>query len=172
MPGQQPEPKETKPKDILNLCFNVASAYGACLWPFTRSRFGTHAFSGYGLSLVGMVLYGADRQSDAMNWYIVAWVIALVYRRLSADGNQHSRYQGYAYVFGWMASQHVAKLGECFIAFGLAVYYSTIDGAMTDFLMCMIPALILVAAVEKARDSAWKRQRRDAEVIAEHMRDL
>jgi hypothetical protein len=172
MAREIPEPKVDKPADILNLGFNVASAYGACLWPFTRSHFGSHAFAGYPLSLIGMVVYAGWRNCDAMMTYLVVWLVALIYRRLTADRNQHSRFQGYPWVFGWMANQHVAKLGECFIAFALAVYYSTVDGAMTDFFMCMIPALILVEAVQKARDTAWKRQRRDAEVIAEHMRDL
>jgi hypothetical protein len=173
MPREQPEPKETKPQDIVNLGFTCASAYAACLWPFIRCRFGSHAFAGYILSAIGMVVYGAYRNSPLMSWYLIAWVIAVAYRRVTADGNQHSRYQGYAFVFGWMASQHVARLAETFIAFGLAVFFAiNEDEAMSDFFMYMIPALLVVMWVEKAVDQAWKRQRHDAEVMARHMSEL
>lgn len=170
--ADQPEPRETKPQDILNLAFNCASAYGACLWPFCRSSFGSRAFAGYPLSLIGMLVYAGWRECEAMGAYVIAWLVAVAYRRLTTDSNQHSLYQGYPWVFGWMATERVARLSEMFIAFPLAVYYSTIDGAMTDFFMCMIPALLLVQWVEAARDAAWKRQRRDAEVLSRHMSEL
>jgi hypothetical protein len=173
MPREMPESKETKPQDVVNIAYNLASAYGACLWPFIRCRFGSHAFAGYVLSAIGMGVYAAYRNCGAMAWYFIAWTIAVAFRRLTADRNQHSRYQGDAFVFGWLANQFVARLAEVFIAFGLAVFFAINgDDAMSDFFICMIPALLVVMWVERAVDQAWKRQRHDAEIMARHMSEL
>ncbi len=142
--------KESRPADMVNVMFTLAGIHVACITPFLRSRFGSHAFTAYPLAAVLMVFYAGFAKCPLLAWYILPWMVMVAYRRLTAWASVHSRYQGYPYVFGWMASEFVARLAEVFICFFAAVWLSTISKPLAKFVMAEIVSLLIVLATECA----------------------
>src|ERR1700722_17637015 len=101
MPREMPQPMIEQPKDIVNLVYTVASIHAACITPLLRSGFGTHAFAGYPLALILMLVYAVAAHCELLAWYIPVWMLLISMHRLTADVNQYSKYQGYPWVFGW-----------------------------------------------------------------------
>lgn len=172
MPREMPNPQPEKPQDVVNIGFTLASIHTACITPFIRSRFGTHAFAGYPMAGLLMFFYAGFARCPLLLWYIPAWMAMIAYRRLTADRNQHSRYQGYPWVFGWMANEYVARVFEVFIAFFAAVFLSMVSKPLSKFVMAEIVSLIIVLATECATLGARKRALHDAQIEARHMSDL
>jgi len=170
-PREMPESTNVEGKDIVNLSFQLASIHAACVWPFTRSGFGTHAFRGYPWSLLLMLGYAAARPCPAMQWYIPAWLLMVLYRRSTANRHQHSKYQGYPWLFKRQNAQ-VAFSMEMISCFFAAVFAAMADQALADFLMAAIVSLFAVMMIEAAVIDARRRAKRDAQHQARWMNDL
>jgi hypothetical protein len=172
MPREQPEIKETKPQDVVNIVFTVASVHAACITPIIRSRFGRRAFAGYPAAGLWMFFYAGFARCPLLAWYLIPWMLLIVLRRLTSDPNQLSRYQGYPWVFGWMTNEYVARLAEVFICFFAAVFLSTVSIPLAKFVMSQCVALLIVLTTERSLIQARRIAKRDAEIMARHYSEL
>lgn len=170
-PREMPESKNVEGRDIVNLSFQLASIHAACVWPFTRSGFGTHAFSGYPWSLLLMLGYAAARPCPAMQWYIPAWLLMVLYRRATADRRQHSKYQGAPWLFKRLNTR-VAFCMELFTCFFAAIFAAMADQGLADFLLAETVSLLAVMMIEAAVIDARRRAKRDAQHQARWMNEL
>ena len=161
---KMPDQDQGKTQDYLNIVFTLTSAYCACLWPFIRCRFGHRAFAGYPLSLILMLVYSGHRNCPLMIQYVAVWLIIVAYRRLTTDSNAHSMSQGVS----WLG---IPPLLECLVPLGVAAVFSHIgEEAMSDFFMGMIPAMVVVAFIERAAIRARDRAVKDAGIQARRFR--
>jgi hypothetical protein len=172
MPKEQPKPRMEKPQDVVNIVFTIAAAHVGCITPFIRCRFGSYAFGGYWLSAVIMFSYAALYNCGLLVWYMLPWGVMVAFRRLTADNDQHSRYQGYPWVFGRMTGEYVARIGEVFIVFFLGVFAAMVSVPLSNFVLLEMVSLVVVLWIESATLQARKRAMKDAEWQARQMADL
>lgn len=171
MPRQMPESNKVEGKDIVNLSFELASILAACVWPFTRTGFGTHAFTGYPWSFFLMLFYAQARRCASMRWYIPAWLCMVVFRRFTARRDQHSRSQGYPWPFIRLGYR-MALFLEIAACFAAAAFVASVDRALADFLLAAMVAMLAVMWIESAVVEARRRAKRDAEAQARWMNEL
>lgn len=172
MPREMPQPQGDKPEDVVNVVFSIASIHAACITPFLRSRFGSHAFAGYPLAALLMFFYAGFANCPLLAWYILPWMAMIAFRRITSDRNQHSRYQGYPWVFARLANEYAARVAEVFICFFAALFLSTVSEPLAAFVMAEIVSLLIVLATEQATLQARKRAMRDAQIEARQMSEM
>ncbi len=127
-------------------------------------------FAAYPLSALLMLVYAGAADCPLLAWYILPWLGMVFIRRVTTDPNQHSRYQGYPWVFGWMAGEYVARLAEVFICFFGAVFLVIVDEEIARFVMAMIVSIIVAAWVEFSTLRTRSIAMRDARIEARHWR--
>jgi hypothetical protein len=176
-----PDPKEMsssksfmdEQKGMFNIVHAFAVWYSTCVTPFLRSRHGTRAVGGYAGAFLLMIGYAEYTRSFVMVYYYVpAWMLMSLYRRITADRNQDSYYRGYPWVFGWFTNQYIARLAETFVCFFAAVFVSPYSPQLADFLLGSIVALIVVLASEVSVLRKYKLDIEDAKKRARQMNDL
>lgn len=108
MPQQQQ--RESSWLDDARTGFNLATfgadVLNACFQPFTRSGMGT---GGLGMAGVGALLliliYAGLANAPDMLIYWYAWLGMVIYRRITADKSQHTKFHGCVWMFDW-CTQH------------------------------------------------------------------
>jgi hypothetical protein len=173
MPREQPEIKETRPADVVNIVFTLMSIHTACITPFIRSRFGSRAFAAYPFAALLMFFYAGFANCPLLAWYILPWMLMIAYRRVTASRTVHSRYQGRPWV-GMMlgANEYVGRVFEIFICVFAAIFAARVSERLATFVLLEIPSLLIVLATETATLQARKAAMRDAQIEARQMSDL
>jgi hypothetical protein len=107
MPRQQQQQQEqTFPVDMrtsFNILYFVVCFFTMTILPFTRSRMGTRGVGAAGFwAMLFIPLYAGTVHSDAILTFWYAWVIMVIYRRITADKNQHPQFTGWVWMFDWL----------------------------------------------------------------------
>lgn len=107
--AQQQQDKLTR-GDALGILYLIAGSHAVCITPFIRKDVGAEYF---GVRAVGAVLFmgllSEGRWLTPMGLYLIAWFVALIYRRIETFRNWrrgfivHSRFIG----FPWLAMKLV-----------------------------------------------------------------
>ena len=117
MPPQETQQQPTNLYDArasFNLFNAVANVHAKCLLPFTRCHMGKH---GMGLlpsifAAFLMLAYAQYARAPEMLLFCRAWLVMAVLRRLTADRRQHTEYEGWPWLFGFLRNQQLARLLE------------------------------------------------------------
>ncbi len=166
---QQPEAKKDRPADMVDLVFRAAIMLTLVVTPWTRSRFGSRAFSSGPYAGVLMFFYAGLGNCPELAYYIVPWIVCIAFRRLTADRTEHSTFRGYVWSLTWLLGHNLARLAEAALLFGAAVYLQDISVPLARFVGVVAIALLIVLWGEWATYKARAISRRDAEILARHM---
>ncbi len=172
---QPPEKKETKPQDVINVVFGIATIYSGCFTPLIRSGFGTHAFASYFFSMIGMYVYAGYAYCPQLVLYLPVWIVMVAFRRITADRTQHSRYQGFPWlvaILPFARKELHARMLEPWLLFFGGMFLFQYSEPLGKFVMGGCAALLVVLATEMEVVRARKRAMHDARVNAERMSDL
>jgi hypothetical protein len=169
----QPKSLTEERKGAVNIVHTFAVWHTLCVTPILRSRHGTRAFGGYPAAFIMMLVYAEYTRAYLMvYYYIPAWMIMVVFRRITADREQDSYYRGYPWCFGWMANEYVARLAECFVCFFAFVFTSQVSMPLAKFFLVEIVSLVIVLAAEDIVLRKRKADIADAQRRAARMNDL
>jgi hypothetical protein len=116
MPPQQ----QQEPSMLLDLrtSFNIANfladTHSACIRPFTRTGMGARGLGAPAFFAAILILaYAGNAHAPDMLLYFQAWLVMVVYRRITADKTQHSHFQGWVWMFDWCVKNELtARLLE------------------------------------------------------------
>ena len=110
MPAQQQDPNKITRGEALAIIYLAAGSHAACITPFIRSGVGSEAFGIKAVfAMVGMAMFTEGKWLSGMGIYLIAWFLALVYRRVQSLRNWlkgdrvHSRYIGWP----WLAMKFI-----------------------------------------------------------------
>jgi hypothetical protein len=170
MPQEMPD-NRTKPADVVHGLSVVSGVASFCITPFFRVRFGSRAFFAAPFSFVLLSVYTEAHRSPIMQYYLIAWCVMVVIRRLTASRNVHSFYQGDP-LFGVMNNYFVARITEMFVLFFAAVFAAMVSMALANFFLYGILAMFIALGIEQAREKAILRTIGDNEIMADYMNNL
>jgi hypothetical protein len=160
-PDQQPEPFLPDMRSSANLIYWLVSAFGMTVLPFVRQGFGKHGIGLPGL-LAGAIiwLYAGLADAPEMLTYFVVWAAFCIYRRMTHDPRQHTQYQGYPLLTGWLfKSEMTARLAEAGLVWIAGGILSGLSPALGQFLSFGAYALSLKymldgAVIERQKEAA------------------
>jgi hypothetical protein len=119
MPGQQQQQPNNSPMLIaMRPAFTIATFFAdvatASIRPFTRYREGTRGMGTAGFwAMVSIPVYAGLAEAPDMLAYWHLWLAMAIYRRITADPAQDTRFQGFAWMFTWCTNSELsAKLME------------------------------------------------------------
>ncbi len=102
-------------KNSFNLSLWLINSLCLCFFVFIRSGMGTRALGWEGLIVFGSLpMLAALLHSNAMLLFWKAWIVMALFRMLTADRNQHTRYPGWPWV---MSILTLGLLGESKLRF-------------------------------------------------------
>ena len=158
------EPKPTEPKDIINTCYSLGRIGATVFTVFTRGMFGVWGLKPAFFSGMFIVLYGALTNRPVLtDRYLPAWLIAVIYRRLTYDRVQVSSYWGMPF-WGLIKNERLAQLLEIALLFGVG--YLVKDPPLSQFFwiggVCLVIQLNIQVQLERtmriAHEDALKHQ--------------
>jgi hypothetical protein len=168
-PNQQQPGLFQKPQDVFNCVWYFANAMAASLTPLTRSHMGTHAFKYSGIpALVYIFCCAGFTDSMELMWYIPVWLVMVVYRRATADHNEHSEYPGRPWFLGFMSEWSARASEPCLLFFG-SMFLAEISPQVTGFIMLGSMAMFVVNFMQQTINEDIQRRQRDAEIEMRRM---
>lgn len=177
MPQPPDKPAAQKPQDIINIVYVLASIYNGCFTPLIRSGFGLKAFAAYPLSLIFMFVYAGYARCPQLIRYVPVWILLIVFRRITADPDAHSRYQGYPLLarrFPFMKGELMARKLEPWLCFYGGIFLLPYSQPLGAFVMGACLSLLITLGTEmelvKARKRAMHDQFLDSQRMAEIQR--
>ncbi len=167
MPREMPEPKQDKPQDVIDLSHYAALVVSGPFLPLLRSRCGSHAFEHLWPCVFYIPFYAAFTDAPEIIYWVPVWLVLLVFRRLTHDRNQHSRYRGWPWLGGLFTRREKnARLIEATLV--LAGGYA-LDGPAGKFLMIGAAGLFVTFVVESMVIQSRERINKDNAIEAENM---
>jgi hypothetical protein len=134
--------------DDMRQGFNIGSwllySWSMAYLPFLRTSFGVRGMEGYSFwAFVIILAYGTLGNSPAMVWgYLPAWVLMVIWRKLRADSLQHSAYQGWPWLTGWMIrDEYLARCAEAGLMILIGALLSRVDESVGLFVSGGVIAL-------------------------------
>ncbi len=157
------EPQMPKPMDVINVVFGVAMMHATCFTPPLRKRPGTRAYAIYGpLALMLMYGYAGFAECPELLPYIPVWLFFVVYRRIFANRQWISNFQGLSIGTGWVG-HNTARLCESMFLFALGVFLSTISVALGNFVAAGALSTFIVHVTELQAAESLRRRMRDSQ---------
>jgi hypothetical protein len=117
MPQQQQPNHSLLPIDMrtgFNIWIFIVDAWCAGLWPFTRCHMGTRGMGTAGFwAMLFIPIYAGLAEAPDLLAYWHLWLAMAIYRRITADPVQDTRFQGFVWMFNWCTkSEMTARLLE------------------------------------------------------------
>jgi hypothetical protein len=161
--GRQPEPKPmTKPQDVVNVVFGLASVGAAVFTPALHWGQGTHAYRHTGIWALFLIV-GYSAICPPVAYYIPIWVLLLLLRRGAASRDVHSMYQGYPWYLPFL-SERMARILEPIVLFGIGTCLSSVSEELANFCLIGAVSLFIITGVELEVIKAHRRIGRDREI--------
>jgi hypothetical protein len=176
MPPQQQE-KQSMLIDMrtsFNILYFVASIHAKCIEPFTRSGMGTRGIGAAGFwAMLFIPAYAGTVHADEMLAYWHAWVLMVIYRRVTADRKQHTDFGGWVWMFDWLIKDELNArrleavsmlvLGNLLSAWSEAVGQFVTYGFFSLGIKCVIDGINRARQKEAAHNAPlemWAMQQR------------
>ncbi len=122
-----------------------------------------------------MYVYAGYARFPQLIRYVPVWMILILFRRLTADRTQHSRYQGYPWLarrFPFMKGELKARTLEPWLLFASGVYLYTVSQPLGELFFIGCASLFIVLGTELEVARAQKRAMDDEEKNARRMANL
>ena len=125
-------------RDGFNIAGFALTAHAMTILPFTRTGMGIRGLGAYGFwAMVMIFFYALLMGSPAMLLYLALWLVMAVRHRLFPDRRQHSAYQGYPWLFGWMVKdEYIARCVEAASMFLIGSLLYGLSQAVGLFVVC------------------------------------
>src|SRR5690349_21771385 len=102
---QRPQQEPTSPYNLrssFDLVMFTATILSMCILPLTRRRMGRRCMGRHGFFAMLLIFFYAGLQNSIdMFHYLYVWIGMVIFRRLTADKQQHTRYPGSVWLFDW-----------------------------------------------------------------------
>lgn len=157
-------------KESFNIGYGLLKCQATCVTPFIRIGFGSEALGfpalGAMVAYAGWVMATEAIEVHALGfWWFVAIGVqrALMFIRYLRGGYQHSRYDGYPLLTGWLCrSDTLAKImeGGLVLAAGLSV--ELVPYPLRQFLVVSGVAIMFVEIVNHHYHQKVEQARRDS----------
>ncbi len=165
MPQPQQQENPVTVAQGLNMAYIAATVHAACIMPWLRSRPGTHAYANTGpLALIAMVFYAAFANCPEMLDYIPIWLVAVIFRRITSDRTQHSRYYGVPLLTRWFACGPVTAMKMEVIVMLAAVLLLPISEPLGLFFLAETISLTVILVIEGGAQALRRRRMHDASI--------
>lgn len=117
MPQQQQPNNSLLPIDMrtgFNIWTYGADVWCVCLWLFTRCRMGKHGMGMAGFwAMIFIPIYAGLTRSHDLLIFWHYWMAMAIFRRITHDPAQDSRFRGFVWMFSWCTnSEMTARLLE------------------------------------------------------------
>jgi hypothetical protein len=167
MPQQQQQQQQREgffslipARNVFFLVSNLADIVALTVKPVIRYGGGSRSVGKPGLyTLLGMIAYAGTMESPELLFYVKAWVIFVLYRRVRCDPRQHTGFQGWPVLTDWIIkNDKFAFAAEPFLVYLAGMYLEPICEPMARLLMWASFAL----AFEFFVNTSLARRRKEA----------
>jgi hypothetical protein len=137
---QQQQQRQPSMLDDMRSGFNVSTfaleVAGMAYLPILRARFGVRAMQGTSFwAMLAIAAYAVAMNSRVMLCaYLPVWLLCIVWKRLGADPYEHSSYQGYPILTGWLFSnEYLARCAEAGLLWLFGAWLARVDESLGLF---------------------------------------
>jgi hypothetical protein len=157
-------------RDGFNMAAFLLNSHAMTILNFTRTGMGVRGGERLNAAAAAMILvYGCMTNSPVMLLvYFPAWLLMVVRQRLFPDRRQHSRYQGWPWLVGWLVKdEYQARCVEAALLLLFGSLLFDVSPAAGLFLLCGSVSLTAKYVVEhvlhERRVRAWNDWQAEAE---------
>lgn len=165
---KQPEPHQSKPQDVIDILFVVSYTLAGCITPILHAKPGTHAFMWAGpFAAVLMFFWAGVGELPELLLYLPVWFVFVVFRRITANRNAHSRYMGYPWIVLRLLPflpEWLAIMLEGVLIAGTGILIRNVYPALGFFVTACGVGLLVKEAINREAYRARVRQMRDGQI--------